>query len=334
MRAQDIVGFRRSHGELVGELTQYELAQAVKACELLRPSGIALLDAVTTFVADHNKRSASMTFGAAFDAFLALPGRSDDYNASLRHTKARVEELLDCKIVDVTTDDLERALRDLPASTRNLRVNRLRSVFNHAVRKGCLTDNPAERLDLRKIVKDEVAVYHAEDVQKLLQDALANDRELVPFLVVAAFCGLRPEREAFNLEWKDVHLDDAKPEVIVRPELSKTRRRRSVPLSENAVEWLKTYGDRRVGRLCEFSAMTLIRKRAANHKRAGVAVVKDGMRHGFCSAHLAKFGDVTKSLLASGHTDSKIFWQHYYRAMSASEAEAYWSIRPDFVPMF
>jgi hypothetical protein len=86
----------------------------------------------------------------------------------------------------------------------------------------------------------------------------------------------------------------------VRPELSKTRRKRSVPLSKNALEWLEAVGVKKPGRICDFSEMTLIRKRANLHEDTKVDVVKDGMRHGFGSAHLAEHGDITKSLIASG----------------------------------
>jgi hypothetical protein len=65
-----------------------------------------------------------------------------------------------------------------------------------------------------------------------------------------------------------------------------------------------------------------------------VGVVKDGLRHAFCSAHLAEHGNITKSLIASGHTDAKVFWQHYYRAMSKEEAAKYWAVKPEFKPMF
>jgi integrase len=334
-RAKDVVGFRRSRGDLATELSQYELAQAVKAYELLRPVGISLLEAVGTFLDERNKRAASKTFRAVFDAFEARTGRSDDYNASLRHTRAKVEHLLNKKIVDVSVVDLENALKGLSPSVHNLRVNRLRTVFGSAVKKGWLESNPADRLELIKSKKKaEVAIYHHGDLKKLLDHALKHDKELVPFLVVAAFCGLRPEREAFNLEWKDIHLDDKSPEVLVRPELSKTRRKRNVPLSDNALAWLKAAGVKKSGRICDFSEMTLIRKRSKLHEDTSVDVVKDGMRHGFCSAHLAEHGDITKSLLASGHTDAKVFWQHYYRAMSKEEAAKYWAVKPKFVPEF
>ena len=334
-RAKDVGGFRRSRGDLATELSQYELAQAVQAFKLLRPAGISLIAAVGTFLDERNKREASNTFRAAFDAFEARSGRSDDYNASLRHTRARVQHLLDKKIVDVSVGDLENALKGLSPSVHNLRVNRLRTVLGSAVKKGWIESSPADRLELIKSkVKAEVAVYHPGDIKKLLDEALKNEKELVPFLVVAAFCGLRPEREAFNLEWKDIHLDDKNPEVLVRPELSKTRRKRNVPLSSNAINWLKAVGVKKSGRICDFSEMTLIRKRAKLHEDTNVGVVKDGMRHGFCSAHLAEHGDITKSLLASGHTDSKVFWGHYYRAMSKEEAAKYWAVKPEFVPQF
>jgi integrase len=334
-RAMEFINFKQKYADSSSGVAPHQLAECAKAIELLEPHGIGLLDAVISFLADRNKRAASKTFRAAFDAFEARPGRSDDYNASLRHTRAKVQHLLDKKIVDVSVGDLENALKGLSPSVHNLRVNRLRTVFVSAVKKGWIESNPADRLELIKSKeKSEVSVYHPGDLKKLLDEALKNDKELVAFLVVAAFCGLRPEREAFNLEWKDIHLDDKSPEVLVRPELSKTRRKRNVPLSSNAIDWLKAAGVKKSGRICDFSEMTLIRKRTKLHEDTSVAVVKDGMRHGFCSAHLAEHGDITKSLLASGHTDAKVFWQHYYRSMSKEEAAAYWSVKPKFVPEF
>jgi integrase len=334
-RAMRFINFKQKYADSSSVVAPHQLAECAKAIELLEPHGISLLEAVASFLSDRNKRAASKTFRAVFDAFEARTGRSDDYNASLRHTRYKVEHLLDKKIVDVSVGDLENALKGLSPSVHNLRVNRLRTVFSSAVKKGWLESNPADRLELIKSKKKtEVAAYHPGDLKKLMDYALEHDKELVPFLVVAAFCGLRPEREAFNLEWKDIHLDDKSPEVLVRPELSKTRRKRNVPLSSNAIEWLKAAGVKKSGRICDFSEMTLIRKRAKLHEDTSVDVVKDGMRHGFCSAHLAEHGDITKSLLASGHTDAKVFWQHYYRAMSKEEAEKYWAVKPEFVPEF
>ena len=58
---------------------------------------------------------------------------------------------------------------------------------------------------------------------------------LLPFLVFGFFAGVRPKGELQELEWRDVDLSDReKPAIIIRPEVSKTNRRRFVDLSPNA----------------------------------------------------------------------------------------------------
>jgi site-specific recombinase XerD len=165
----------------------------VRSLELLEPTGIGLLGAVTAFLEDHRQRSASMTLGAMVEAYSERPGYSEDYAASLRQTRAKVEELLDRPAVEVTASELERVLKDCSPSVRNLRINRLRSIFRYAERKGWIDENPAMRLDFHKIAKQEVRIYHSADVERLLRDAMENDPQLVPFLAICAFTGLRPE---------------------------------------------------------------------------------------------------------------------------------------------
>ena len=56
------------------------------------------------------------------------------------------------------------------------------------------------------------------------------------------FCGIRPRGELEKLEWRDVDLADRV--VTIRPEVSKTHRRRFPELSENAIVWLEEYRQR------------------------------------------------------------------------------------------
>jgi integrase len=121
------------------------------------------------------------------------------------------------------------------ASSRNARIRRLRSVFSEAVRQGWIVVNPASRLNFGARKAQEVRIYAVDDIRELLTRAMAEDKTMVPFLALCAFCGLRPENEAFNLLWSDVHLDDEKPQVVIRPETSKTRRRRFVDIPANCL---------------------------------------------------------------------------------------------------
>jgi integrase len=211
---------------------------------------------------------------------------------------------------------LSEALADCAVSTRDARIRRLRSVFAHAVRKGWTAVNIADQLDIVGTRHDEVRIYHADEVERMLRSAVEHDRALVPFLAIAAFCGCRPENEVFNLDWSDVHLDDPNPQIVIRPELSKVRRRRFVNVSQNCIEWIDAslFGIPKTGRVCPFSFSTLTRKRRHNRKKAEVELIPDGLRHSFCSAHLAKHGDVNKLLLQTGHTSPSMLFRHYHRA--------------------
>jgi len=63
----------------------------------------------------------------------------------------------------------------------------------------------------------------------------------LPFLTLGFFCGIRPNGELLKLEWRDIHLNDTHPEVVIRAEVNKTREARFIELSKNACAWLRAY---------------------------------------------------------------------------------------------
>lgn len=322
------LGEQRTYGGMLEQLSNHELAEAVKAAELLRPRKIGLLSAVTTFLSDLDRRSASKTLAEVFDAYTALRVRSRKYGEELRHTRKAISGLLARSIVDVSAQDLEKCVAGLAQSTKDARVRRLRSVFGWGVRKGWLTTNVALQIDIVGARHDEVEIYAPDDVEKMLKAAMEHDKALIPFLALCAFCGLRPEREAAHLLWSDVHLDDENPQVVVRPELSKVRRRRFVDVPQTAIAWIRASGAVLSGRVCPFSETTLRRKRRDNRVKAGVRLIQDGLRHSYCSAFMANAGDVNKLLLATGHTSASMLFRHYHRTMTAADAVKYWGLRP------
>jgi integrase len=166
----------------------------------------------------------------------------------------------------------------------------------------------------------------------MFQRALDKDVELLPFLTLGFFCGVRPDGELQKLNWSDVHLSEENPQVVIRPEVSKTkRRRRFIDLSPNALAWIEVYrrsGQPLNGKVVPFSASTLKRKRNDLCRATGVTWIQQGMRHTYCSSWLAMHGDINKLVLQSGHTDTQTMWEHYHRGMTQAEAEKFWSIVP------
>src|SRR5262245_46167389 len=61
-------------------------------------------------------------------------------------------------------------------------------------------------------------------------------------LVFCCFAGVRPEDEARALEWR--HFDEVDGILTIRPEISKTSRRRFIKLEPNALACLRAYRER------------------------------------------------------------------------------------------
>jgi integrase len=310
------------------------IAAAAEAYNLLDPRGIDLLDAVRAHLGVIEQRMASVSLEAVFDRFAELKqNKSLKYRQEIRHTRAGFASLLDRMVCDITPADLEPILDQLPPGSRNAKMRRLRSVFNLAIKRGWMPSgtSPVARLDFADGVSKEVEIVPVNQVRGMLVHALENDLELLPFLVLGFFCGIRPRGELEKLEWRDVDL--AGRSITIRPEVSKTNRRRFPELSENAVAWLGAYRERggcMEGRIVPVTSAVLRRKRRANWKAvAGEdSWIQQGMRHTFCSNWLALHGDINKLVLLSGHDSTDVMWRCYHRGTRKAEAERFWSIMP------
>jgi integrase len=126
----------------------------------------------------------------------------------------------------------------------------------------------------------------------------------LPFLTFGFFAGVRPEGELQKLKWSDIHLDDRK--IVMRPEITKKNRRRFIDIQPNALEWLAEYRNRggsMEGPVVKLSGSQIQTRRLTLRKSVGVDVwPNSGMRHNFCSCHLAKFKDQNSLCLQSGLT--------------------------------
>ena len=110
----------------------------------------------------------------------------------------------------------------------------------------------------------------------MLNHAFENDLDLLPFLVFGFFAGICPNGELQKLEWQDVDLTErGKPVLVIRPEVSKTKRRRFIDLSPNAIEWVEAFrrqGGKLEGRISPFTPSTLRKCRLKNWTAAGIKV--------------------------------------------------------------
>ena len=124
----------------------------------------------------------------------------------------------------------------------------------------------------------------------------------------------------------------AEKTIVIRPEVSKTNRRRFPKISPNAAVWIEAYRDHGgsfFGKVLRYSDSELRVHRKANWTAAGIAKwIQQGMRHTFCSNWLALNKDVNELVLQSGHDSVDTMWRNYHKGVTEEEAEKFWSIMP------
>src|SRR6266403_2614363 len=320
---------RLSFGETLDKLTPARAAESLRAYKLLEGHNVTLLDVVTEWLKIHRDRTASTTFVQLYNEFLeAKKDRNPKYLNELRATRDRWPQLHSLVVSDITHRDLSPIIGKLSRGARNPVLRYWRAVFNHGIKRGYLAENPVNGLDFERRRSKEVETLTSDQVRKMLEHALEHDLRLLPFLVLGCFAGVRPEDESVEIEWRDIDLNDKV--VTIRPEVSKTNRRRFIDLSDNAVAWLRAYIDRggaTTGRVVQMTVLALRKHRRANWKAAGITKwTQQVMRHSYCSNWLAKHGDVNKLVLMSGHDSVDTMWRAYHRGVPKTEAEKYWSI--------
>ena len=316
---------------LTAAMTPARMSEAIEAYNLLDPIGISLLFAVRSYLDGQKKRTASISFLDLFNLYLgAKQDRNPAYLRELRITRDRMPQLHARIVSDITPGDLAPILDAITPGGRNQVMRYLRAIFNFGIKRGYIVENPISRLDFADRPRKEVETIPAHQVTKMLNHALENDLALLPFLTLGFFCGIRPDGELRELEWSDVKLTEG--EVVIRPEISKTNRRRFVELSDNAKAWLAAYfegGGVMVGKLVRYSDSQMEAHRRANWQAAGITKwTQQGMRHTFCSNWLALHKDVNRLVLMSGHDSVDTMWRNYHQGIPEAQAKAFWAIMP------
>jgi integrase len=318
-------------GISLSAMTPARIAEASEAYKLLDPLNVSLMDAVRGYLVSYRARTASVPYLELFNQFLeAKQDRNLEYQRELRITRDRFPGLHDRLVSDITPREIESVLSPLSPGARNPVMRYLRAVFFFGIKRGYLTENPISRLDFAERKRKEIETISADKVEAMLVHALENDLALLPYLVFGFFAGIRPDGELQKVEWSDIKFTEGT--IVIRPEVSKTNRRRFPKISANAATWIEAYrqrGGKLDGKVLPYSESELREHRKANWKAAGISKwIQQGMRHTFCSNWLAFHRDVNELVLQSGHDSVDTMWRNYHKGVTALDAEKFWSIMP------
>jgi integrase len=259
-------------------------------------------------------------------------GVSESYLADLNKRLPHITAALSGPIHKVMRPQIEEWLRSLPVSprSRNNFRNVIVTLWRFAKQSGYLPrdrSTEADGLPRVKAVGADIEVFRPEDFAKLIAKA---DADLVPFLALGAFAGLR-HAEILRLDWEDVRF--AQGFVEVKAKKAKTAQRRLIPIQPNLQAWLAPYRGR-TGKVCRWARVgRLTTALAAN---VGLHWPNNGLRHSYASYRLAQCQDAAKVALEMGNTPFVIF-RHYRELVMPQDAAAWWNISPkqaaNVVPM-
>ncbi|TXH46730.1 MAG: hypothetical protein E6Q97_28915 [Desulfurellales bacterium] len=226
----------------------------------------------------------------------------------------------DRAVSQVTAPEVESWLNSHCKTTRTRLTywTDAKTFFSWCIKRGYLHSNPCAAIDRPLCDEKAPGIHTPEEVEKLLEAARAQDRDVMRLLCIQYFAGLRPS-EAARLTEADIGEEALK--VSAR---SKSRKRRLVAIHSTLRAWLNQGG--------QLPVKNLTKRLRAVRKSAGLSWPHDVTRHSFASYHLAAFKNASETAHELGHHSQSMLYANYREVVSSKQAEAFWQILPKALP--
>jgi integrase len=170
---------------------------------------------------------------------------------------------------------------------------------------------------------DDAAIkfYSPKELAALLEKSKGAMRAVI---ALQALGGLRLE-ECLRLDWRDVFAIPGHVEVSSAK--SKTRSRRLVEICPALEAWLKEFRGSE-GKVSQWQTTNgAVQAFMELRKSLGIPSQKNGLRHGFVSAHFALHQNESQTAAQVGSSPQMLF-QHYRGLMARAEAEKWFAALP------
>lgn len=178
-------------------------------------------------------------------------------------------------------------------------------------------ETAAEGVPKVRVGDTETGIFTPEQMSKILEAATS---EIVPFIVLGAFAGLRAA-EITRIEWSAIDLE--RRFITIRAGQAKTASRRIVPISDNLRQWLLPH----VGKGLVVPSAETYRKVTNLSRRLGIEWPHNVLRHSFISYRIAKIKNANEVALEAGNSPDIIF-RHYRELATQEQADAWFAIVP------
>lgn len=306
--------------------------EALKAAQRLSPLGRSLTNAVDYYIDHLEQTEKSETVANLIEPFLErkrLDGLSDRYLGDLTAKLVKLKiKFGEEYAATVTTQAIQEWIDEMKVSP--ITQNNFRRVigvfFSWCVKNHYAAHNPVAEIAEKKVKDTPVPIFTPQEVATTLNFASESFSELVPFLALGFFAGIRTA-ELERMKWDSVHFDSGN--VLVDVASSKSARKRFIPIREILAQWLAPLKQKPSRPICPKNHKDRLDNfRSALKRERGIAWPQNGMRHSYASYTLAHEKDAGKLAIEMGHTDTKLIFKNYRELVPASEGAAYWEIAP------
>ena len=230
-----------SLGVLADSLSDNLKRDAVACTEMLKPTGCSLVEAVTWFVKDYDRRVKSVTVNEAIDSVrqrMLADGNSRKHCNNLTQitrffAKSYGKELvssIQSSEVQSWLDNYQMSNgKKLKGVTFNSYRRYLSLFFSLCIKRGWQTSNPVALISPQKVFNKVPRLLSPSDLKAILE---ASPEALRLPIALQAFCGLRAS-EVSKVLWSDVLIGDSGNYIQIGAKNAKTMRRRLTPIPEN-----------------------------------------------------------------------------------------------------
>ena len=183
--------------------------------------------------------------------------------------------------------------------------------------------NGGKAMQTEEDAPEEIECYSAAELRTMLDAATG---ELRAVIAIQAFAGLRLQ-EVLRMDWQR-HVFASPGHIKVTADIAKTRSRRVVEVCPALEQWLAPYRER-TGKLWTQtpSDQGCITAMARFRESLEIPSKKNGLRHGFVSAHLAVHQDAAFTAMQAGNSPS-IIDSHYKELMTPAEGRQWFATLP------
>ena len=291
-------------------------------------AGFSILDAAKYYMKHFDPTRPRKSLRDLSDEFMESRraiGVTEKYIMTARWTMRHfVDAFARTQLDDLDSGALDRWM-EARANLTNRSKNTCRVILvcfgNFLKRRKYLPNDRPTVFDGMCVWKDEISpvtIFTVEEMERLLSRA---DSTLLPYLAIGAFAGLR-NTEITRLKWEHIHFE--RGFIECEASMTKTRRRRLVPISDNLRAWLEPIASTS-GRVAPYRDVAT----ALCHfcKKIGTVWKRNALRHSYISNRLALVPDTARVALECGNSPNIIF-QHYRELVVPVQAQAWFKIMP------